>query len=213
MRDLPAAVLTATIWVYWLTVGVMIVRVQRRDRGRAGVVPRQRIEQFMWLVWVPLVIAWLVLPYLAATRTSVPWAIPDFAQQPGFAMLRWIAATIGVICFALTLECWRRMGKSWRMAVVPGERTELVTGGFYRYVQHPIYALSILFMICSAIVVPTPPMFIVAVIHIALMVLKTRNEETFLLAVHGEAYAAYRARTGRFLPRFGNRTSEITRPR
>jgi protein-S-isoprenylcysteine O-methyltransferase Ste14 len=213
MRDLPAAVLTATIWAYWLTVGVMIVRVQRRARGLAGVVPRQRVEQLMWLVWVPLVFAWLALPYLAATRTSAPWAVPDFARGPGFATLRWVAAPIGVLCFALSIGCWRRMGRSWRMAVIPGERTELVTGGLYGYVRHPIYALSILFMLCSVIVVPTPPMLVVAAIHIALMVVKARNEETFLLGMHGDAYAAYRARTGRFLPRFGNHASGVDQSR
>ena len=35
-----------------------------------------------------------------------------------------------------------------------------------------------------------------------LMVLKARNEEAFLHGVHGEVYARYCARTGRFLPRF-----------
>jgi protein-S-isoprenylcysteine O-methyltransferase Ste14 len=207
MADLPAAVLTATVWAYWLYVAIMIVRVRRKTRGQAGVVPRQRVEQLMWLVWVPLVVAWLALPHLAATRSGGPWAVPEFARQPGFGALRWAAAAIGVGCFALSIGCWRRMGKNWRMAVVPGERTELVTGGPYRYVRHPIYALSMLFMLCSAVVVPTLPMLAVAAIHVALMLSKARNEESFLLGVHGEAYAAYRARTGRFLPRRGDRAS------
>jgi protein-S-isoprenylcysteine O-methyltransferase Ste14 len=207
MADLPATVLTATVWAYWLYVAVMIVRVRRKTRGQAGVVPRQRLEQLMWLVWVPLVAAWLALPHLAATRSAAPWAVPEFARQPGFDALRWSAASIGVICFVLSIGCWKRMGRNWRMAVVPGERTELVTGGLYRYVRHPIYALSILLMLCSAIVVPTAPMLVVAAIHIGLMLGKARNEEAFLLGVHGDAYAAYRARTGRFLPRLGRRAS------
>jgi protein-S-isoprenylcysteine O-methyltransferase Ste14 len=44
-------------------------------------------------------------------------------------------------------------------------------------------------------------MFVVAVVHATLMILKARNEERFLLDLHGEAYARYCARTGRFLPR------------
>jgi protein-S-isoprenylcysteine O-methyltransferase Ste14 len=32
--------------------------------------------------------------------------------------------------------------------------------------------------------------------------MKASNEERFLLAAHGSPYAQYRARTGRFLPRF-----------
>jgi len=36
---------------------------------------------------------------------------------------------------------------------------------------------------------------------VALWVIKAHNEERHLLRSHGEAYAAYLARTGRFLPR------------
>jgi protein-S-isoprenylcysteine O-methyltransferase Ste14 len=46
-------------------------------------------------------------------------------------------------------------------------------------------------------------MAFVALVHIALMLVKARNEERFLLAAKGEAYARYCRRTGRFIPRFG----------
>jgi protein-S-isoprenylcysteine O-methyltransferase Ste14 len=198
-------VLTATIWAYWVCVGVMIVRVRRKTRKQAGVVPRQGLERFMWAVWVPLVMAWLAFPYLAATRSAAPWAVPDFAREPSWAALRWAAAAVAVVCLALSIECWVRMGSRWRMAVVPGERTELVTSGLYARIRHPIYALSIVLMVCSAVVVVTLPMLAIAIVHVCLMLIKAWNEETFLLGTHGEAYARYCARTGRFLPRLTRR--------
>ena len=88
------------------------------------------------------------------------------------------------------------------MAVTPGEKTDLVTTGLYRTIRHPIYALSILLMMATAVVLPTPPMIAVALVNVTLTNLKARNEERHLLAMHGESYAAYLARTGRFLPRF-----------
>jgi protein-S-isoprenylcysteine O-methyltransferase Ste14 len=100
------------------------------------------------------------------------------------------------------------MGKNWSMAVMPDQKTELVTTGLYAYVRHPIYALSILLMLCSAAVVPTAPMAVVAVVHVALMLAKARNEERFLLAAQGEAYARYCRRTGRFFPCTLSRRSE-----
>jgi protein-S-isoprenylcysteine O-methyltransferase Ste14 len=203
MKDFPATVLTATIWTYWFCVGVMAVRVRRRTRKLSGVVPKQRLEQFMWLIWVPLVFAWMALPYLAATGARAPWALPAIAHEPGFLRLRWVAALAAVACLALTIECWIRMGKNWRMAVTPDQQTELVTSGLYGRIRHPIYALSILLMACSALIVPTVPMAFVALVHIALMLVKARNEERFLLAAKGEAYARYCRRTGRFIPRFG----------
>ena len=211
MKDLPAAVLTATIWAYWLCVGVMIVRVRRKTRKQPGVIPRQRLERLMWLVWVPLVAAWVTLPYLAATRSVPPWAVPDFARNPPWIALRWVAAAIAIACLGLSIECWVRMGSRWRMAVVPGERTELVTSGLYAWIRHPIYALSITLMIASAVILPTVPMLAVAAIHVSLMVIKARNEEAFLHGVHGEVYARYCAQTGRFFPRFTGRAASARR--
>ena len=151
----------------------------------------------------------MALPYLAATGARAPWALPGFAHAPGILALRWIAALIAVACLALTIECWIRMGKNWRMAVTPDQQTDLVTSGLYGHIRHPIYALSVLLMLCSALVVPTVPMVAIAAVHVLLMVVKARNEERFLLGAKGEAYARYCRMTGRFVPRFGARKSKL----
>ena len=59
----------------------MIVRLRRKTRKLVGLVPEQRVERFMWLVFVPLVAAWCVLPYLALSRTAPPFGLPDFARE------------------------------------------------------------------------------------------------------------------------------------
>lgn len=199
--DVPGLVLTATIWAYWIGVGVMIVRVRRHTRRVVGVVPEQRLERTMWLVWVPLVAAWAALPWLALHRAGPPWGLPGFAQGEGYAALRWAAAAVAAGCLAATVRCWARMGKDWRMAVTSEENQALITDGMFSRVRHPIYALSILLMLATMAIVPTAPMIVVGVIHIGLMVVKAGNEERHMLACHGDAYARYLARTGRFLPR------------
>jgi protein-S-isoprenylcysteine O-methyltransferase Ste14 len=202
MKDLPGVVLTATVWAYWLGVGMMIVRARRKTHRLAGLVPEQRLERFMWIVWVPLVAAWITLPYLALVRTQTLLAMPVFVHQSaGYFALRWIAAVCALICLLLTSVCWSRMGTHWRMAVSLKGEEELITDGPFRHVRHPIYSLSMLLMICSAIVVPTVPMLVVAIVHLVLMQLKARNEENHLLTVHGDLYRRYLARTGRFLPK------------
>ncbi len=201
MTDLPGLLLAATIWVYWTCVGTMAVRVRRRTRKMSGIVPTQRIEQLMWLVWIPLVAAWMTLPYLAATRSGALWGLPEFARHGPYEALRWGAAAVGVVCLALSIECWLRMGKNWSMAVTPDQSTELVTSGLYGYIRHPIYALSIALMICTVFVAPTAPVFAMAAIHVALMLAKAGNEERFLAQRHGQTYRDYCSRTGRFLPR------------
>lgn len=201
MRDWPAIVLTATIWAYWVGVGVMIVRVHRTTHRLAGLVPEQRLEQSMWLIWVPLVATWLTLPYLALVRSNAPLSMPLFAREvTTYSALRWLAAAIAVICLLLTSLCWSRMGTRWRMDVSLEGTEELITDGPFRHVRHPIYALSMLLMACTVIVVPTVPMLVVGALHFGLMQLKARNEERHLIAAHGDAYRRYLARTGRFLP-------------
>lgn len=204
--DLPALLLTITVWCYWFGVGVMIVRARREARDFAGLIPEQPFERAMWLFWVPMVAAWIVLPWLALNRSTGLLAVPEFARaEPAYAALRWLAAATALACLAMTAWCWSRMGKDWRMDVSEKRKGELITDGLFAHVRHPIYALSTLLMICSAIIIATLPMLIVAALNLVLVNLKARNEERHLLAIHGDAYAQYLRRTGRFVPGLGPR--------
>jgi protein-S-isoprenylcysteine O-methyltransferase Ste14 len=204
MSDLPLLVVAVTVSLYWTGVGAMIVRVRRHLRKDAGLVPEQARERMMWLVWVPLVASWIALPWLATSHTE-PWlAVPPWAREGLPFALRVVAALVAIGCLLATARCWKRMGDDWRMDV-SSRSTALITDGPFRRIRHPIYAFSILLMICTAVVLPTPPMIAIAVVHVTLMHVKARNEEAHLASVHGAAYAQYAARTGRFVPRLTTR--------
>jgi protein-S-isoprenylcysteine O-methyltransferase Ste14 len=200
-HDLPLLAATAAVWTYWIIVGAMSWRVRRRTRRLAGVVPQQALERRLWLVWVPMVVLWMALPMIALHAHAAPLAVPLWAREGPYAIVRGLAALVAVGALVATIECWKRMGRNWRMAVTPGEKTELVTTGLYRSIRHPIYALSILLVAATAFVLPTWPMIAIALTNATLVNLKARNEERHLLGMHGDAYAAYLADTGRFLPR------------
>ncbi len=128
--------------------------------------------------------------------------MPDFAtSEPAYVALRWIAAIVAVVALGATIKCWRRMGSNWRMDVGVATKAPLITDGLFAYIRHPIYAFSILLMLCTVAIVPTLPMLALAVVHIVLMNAKARSEERHLLATHGDAYARYLRTSGRFLPR------------
>ena len=209
LNDFPAQILTVTIWVYWLCVGAMILRVRRhtrKSRALRVLFPKDTLERYMWVIWVPLVVCWNLFPYLALKQAHPLLAVPDFAHAIGFyAVVRWIAAVCAVLLLGLTVDCWLRMGKNWRMGVSLDQTTELVTTGLFRHIRHPIYALSIVLMLCSLMIIPTLPMLVIAVLHVMLMIVKARNEEHHLRITHGAAYAAYEADTGRFFPRLTSR--------
>lgn len=203
MADLPLGILTATVWTYWFCVGFMIVRIRRKSRKLVGIVPEQALERRMWLVWVPLVVLWATLPWLAQRHATGLLALPEFARGSAvYGGVRLGAALVAVVCLVQTIRCWIRMGSDWRMEA-SRDNTKLITDGLFRHVRHPIYAFSVLLMLCSALILPSLPMLAVAAVHVLLMNLKARNEERHLLQTHGEDYARYLARTGRFFPRLG----------
>lgn len=201
MPEFPALILAVVVLAYWGRVGAMSARIRRRTRTLSGVVPEQGIERLMWLFFLPVVALWIALPWLAAFRSAGLAAIPEAARSDGWFGVRLVAAFASFALLVATLRCWRRMGRHWKMAVTPGERQVLITDGPFARVRHPIYGYQILLMLASLCVVPTVPMLAVAVVHLALMVAKARNEEKHLLDTHGDAYLAYVARTGRFFPR------------
>ena len=115
----------------------------------------------MWIVWVPLVTGWLTLPYLALVRRNAWLHTPAFAlTDPTYAGLRWVAAGVALLCLLLTAWCWARMDANWSMAVSEAQRGELIVDGLFARVRHPIYALSVMLMLCSAMIVATVPMLV-----------------------------------------------------
>ena len=200
--DVPGFLLVLTLWGYWVGVGVMVDRIRRKKGRSAGAVPLLWSERLLWTVWVPAVLAWLVVAAVHVFRGPEESAFEKAFAGWTLSALRWSGAVGACLSFLATALCWVRLGTNWGMAVVPGQKTDLVTVGPYALVRHPIYALSILMMLCSLAVVPTVPMVLVAIIHVTLLLLKARSEERFLLDAHGPKYAEYAARTGRFLPRF-----------
>ncbi len=207
--DVPTYFLVATVWAYWFGVGIMVLRVRRMIRKPVGLLFQELPERLMGMAWVPIVLAWVTLPVLAITQRHPLLAIPELVlQHPTLSILRWVAMLCAVLSFILTIECWVRMGRNWRIGVLADQRTELVTDGLYAHVRHPIYAFSILLMLCSAVVVPTVPLIAVAGLHIFLMVLKAKHEERFLHKAHAGLYEAYCRRTGRFVPRLVGRPQD-----
>jgi protein-S-isoprenylcysteine O-methyltransferase Ste14 len=199
--DIAGTIVAATVVAYWLGIGAMIVRVRRHTRNAVGVIPEQSLERVMWMVWIPLAVAWIALSILALSRQGPPFGLPEFARTGWYGAVRLAAALVGVAALAATVKCWSRMGKDWRMAVTAEPDQPLITDGLFGRVRHPIYAFSILLVLCTVAVVPTVPMAACGAGLIALWVVKAHNEERHMLRQHGESYAAYLARTGRFVPR------------
>jgi protein-S-isoprenylcysteine O-methyltransferase Ste14 len=120
------------------------------------------------------------------------------------AALQVAGLVVALAGFAATLAGQTGMGASWRIGVDRAERTDLVTTGVFAHVRNPIFTAMVTAQAGAVLLVPTWISATALVALIAAVQLQVRTaEEPHLLAAHGDAYAAYAARTGRFVPGIG----------
>ena len=197
---IPFTLVMLTVWCYWTSVVLMILRSRLKLRSASGALPRSTLERGLWLFWVPIVIAWQVLPDMAFTSSYPFLRAPQWIVEHPPVIVNWLAVVAAVTSYVLTVPCWLAMGSNWSLAVVPGKQTSLITDGFYARVRHPIYALGLLLMGATVVVAPSPAVLLVGLGHLSMVLLKAANEERFLRDQHGQRYLDYCQRTGRFLP-------------
>jgi protein-S-isoprenylcysteine O-methyltransferase Ste14 len=137
-------------------------------------------------------------PILALLGTLEP--IPALDGLAGHA----VGLVLAVGGIALTFGAQLAMGDSWRVGVDPEERTDLVTGGPFKLVRNPIYSAMIPTVLGLALMVPSVlAIAAFATLLVGLELQVRLVEEPYLRRVHGDAYADYAARVGRFVPRLG----------
>ncbi|WP_345041918.1 isoprenylcysteine carboxylmethyltransferase family protein [Streptomyces sannanensis] len=122
--------------------------------------------------------------------------------------VQWTGLLLSLAGMAFTLAAQTNMGASWRVGVDVGERTTLVTDGLFAHVRNPVFTAMTVTAAGLALMVPNWIAVLALVALVAAVQLQVRVvEEPYLAAVHAKAYAAYTARTGRFLPGIGRRTA------
>jgi protein-S-isoprenylcysteine O-methyltransferase Ste14 len=105
------------------------------------------------------------------------------------------AAMVGAGSLASALVLWR-LGKAF--SIMP-EARHLVTTGPYAWARHPLYAVEMLTIIGTAIQFQQPWAGLLAAGVLVLLVVRSVFEEQVLGEAYPE-YAAYKAKTARFVP-------------
>jgi protein-S-isoprenylcysteine O-methyltransferase Ste14 len=184
-----------------LTFGVRIALQWRRtgSTGLHGVASgAAALEWVAGALFIAGLAAGAAAPILALLDVLEP--IPALDGTVGHA----VGVVLALAGICLTFVAQLAMGDSWRIGVDPRERTRLVTDGPFRLVRNPIYSAMTPTVLGLVLMVPSP-LAIAAVIALAVGIeLQVRLvEEPHLLRTHGDEYAGYAARVGRFLPRVG----------
>jgi|SRR5665213_2631517 len=171
--------------------------------------------------WIVFLIVWAVTSLQAKTtvrrgfnRSSVYWRLGVFvvAFALAQAMARgWLPMAIfpyGVQLVGLVLTIlgigfavWARLtlGSNWGMPMTLRENPELVTGGPYAVVRHPIYTGIIFGLFGTALAIGVWWFFIL-LIAFAYFAISARQEERDMSERFPEAYPDYRTRTKMLIP-------------
>jgi protein-S-isoprenylcysteine O-methyltransferase Ste14 len=111
----------------------------------------------------------------------------------------------GVLCLLrISIKIWavRTLGKAWSAFVEVREGQRLVQDGPYRFVRHPVYLSAFFEVVCIPMISCAPIIAAYAIfVHWALIVIRTRAEESTLRSQFGEQWDEYARRVPRFLPR------------
>lgn len=202
--DGPLVIVVGSVWCYWFLV-VFLSFYRRYKTGQRGAIkPRQRADRWLMRGWAIIIIMWNAFPPAALRKDEPPWGPFAAALEMPLLAVRWGSGILVLLCLLVTCYCWYQMGKSWSVAIVKeDEEQPLVTTGMFGVVRHPIYALSALMIMMTAVTCACYPVALVALVHIVLLNIKARREEQALISVFGEQYRDYMKTTGGFVPSLG----------
>ena len=162
---------------------------EKLDRRQEGVAMAIGLRLGGLAMWAG-VIAFMIDP-ASMTWSSIP--LPAGA--------RWTGVGLTIVTAMLLIWTLRSLGPNLTDTVVTRAAHTLVTRGPYRWVRHPFYDCMALFIVSIALMMANWFVIVGGGVMFTLLALRSRTEENKLLERFGEPYRAYRASTGRFLPK------------
>ncbi len=156
---------------------------------------RQIPAYFASTVWA-IYVAWLVI----APAQLVAW--DTWSANPWLShLLAWIAVPFFGAGLWLFWYSHNTIGHYWSIQVQLKQGHRLVTEGPYRYVRHPLYTALFLGYLGTVLALQSWALTAWFPVFVASYLLFATEEENVMEGGFGEAYRAYRRRTGMFLPR------------
>ncbi len=143
--------------------------------------------------WVALQLLLIAGVVAACWWTGGTWSLPWQSVLGFVGNVMLIGGLVIVVVGTLGLS------SSFSIMPRPPENGALITSGLYRFVRNPIYAGLIAVTVGASVGSSSLAALLVSGVLAVVLDLKTRREEFFLRAQFPE-YAAYAARTKKFIP-------------
>lgn len=137
----------------------------------------------------------LLLLAIVAAAMAFPLHVEDSVEQIA-RVVGLVVLVGGLVVFGLGIVT---LGRSLSPLPAPTATAELVDRGIYRFIRHPIYSGLILSAVGGSIYAVSPLALGLTAVLAVVLDLKARREEEWLRE-RFTGYAAYAARTNRFIP-------------
>ena len=139
------------------------------------------------------------------------WVMAAYGASPVvyFAPGVWslVMSLAQLVCGMILVDCVRRTGTGDFLGIRqlrrgPDVPRQLVTGGYYAIVRHPLYLFSIAFLLLNPVM--TAQWLLLTVLSTFYFVIGALIEERRLLAEFGDQYRQYRQRVPFIITRWGS---------
>jgi protein-S-isoprenylcysteine O-methyltransferase Ste14 len=118
--------------------------------------------------------------------------------------VRWVGVAGFVCAVAWMLWMFHTLGRNLTDTVVTRQNATFVDNGPYRFVRNPMYTGILMMGLSLGLALGTWLVPLCASLIFALLAVRTRIEERYLIERFGNQYRHYMERVGRFFPKLGH---------
>jgi protein-S-isoprenylcysteine O-methyltransferase Ste14 len=176
------------LWIlfglYWVVSALKLKRTKKRESWQ------QRACYVL-----PLLLAFF---FLSRPEARYGWLSARFV--PDVMSVQWIGVLLTAAGVAVAIWARWHLGANWSGVVTLKEGHELIRGGPYRTIRHPIYTGILLALLGTSVAVGEVRALIAVAIAWLSFYVKARREESFLAEEFGASFAEHRQQTGMFFP-------------
>jgi len=137
---------------------------------------------------------------LMSPRLPIPVLYLSYLSETNWTAWFWIGAVVSVL--GLGFAIWARvyLGSNWSSSVTIKRDHELITGGPYGLVRHPIYTGLLTGFLGTAIAIAQVRSLVAFAFFFAMLWFKLRLEERWMRLQFGEVYEQYAQRVPALVP-------------
>jgi protein-S-isoprenylcysteine O-methyltransferase Ste14 len=164
-----------------------------------GAKSNERVEPLMSRI-VRSVTFLFAFVFLMSPRLPIPVLYLSYLSETNWTAWFWIGAVVSVL--GLGFAIWARvvLGSNWSRSVTIKRDHELITGGPYGLVRHPIYTGLLTGFLGTAIAIGQVRGLVAFAFLFAMLWFKLRFEERWMLIQFGTTYEQYAQRVPALVP-------------